>query len=439
MGNKEYDKYKATDVEWIGKVPAHWDVIKIKYLSPVRRGASPRPIDDPKFFDDEGEYAWVRIADVSASDKYLVNTTQRMSEHGSRLSVRLNPGEMFLSIAGTVGKPCITKIKCCIHDGFVYFPNLKEEIREFLYYIFETGLPYRGLGKLGTQLNLNTQTVGDILIPIPENDEINKIIRFIRANDNFINELLLSTRKQIETLQQYRQSLITETVTRGLNSNAKMRKTNVEWLAEMPEHWSIKKLKYMFSIKKIIANDKNPTVLSLTQKGLKIKDLESNEGQHAADYSKYQEVKLKDFVMNSMDLLTGFVDCSEFEGVTSPDYRVFVQRDSSQCHQYFLYYFQICYWNKIFYGHGQGVSNFGRWRLQTDVFKEFPVPVPPISEQYAIAEFLAQKVNEIEKVILEINNMVDQLQKYRQSLIYEAVTGKIDVRKFIESDMEVRL
>lgn len=112
-------------MDWLGTVPEHWEVKAIKWLSPVSRGASPRPIDDPKYFDDEGEYAWVRIADVSASDGILRETTQQTSALGSSLSVKIEPGQLFISIAGTVGKPCISAIRACIHDGFVYFPRLE--------------------------------------------------------------------------------------------------------------------------------------------------------------------------------------------------------------------------------------------------------------------------------------------------------------------------
>src|SRR5262249_41311897 len=116
---------KDSGVEWLGKIPADWEVKKVKRLCRVRRGASPRPIDDPIYFDNEGEYAWVRIADVTASERYLETTTQRLSELGKLRSVALEPGELFVSIAATVGKPIITKIKCCIHDGFVYFVGLR--------------------------------------------------------------------------------------------------------------------------------------------------------------------------------------------------------------------------------------------------------------------------------------------------------------------------
>ena len=126
MQFKQYPSYKNSGVEWLGDVPSHWDVKKIKRLSPVKRGASPRPIIDLKYFDDNGEYAWVRISDVTRCNGYLFDTEQKLSELGASHSVKLEPESMFLSIAATVGKPCITKIKTCIHDGFVYFPKLKK-------------------------------------------------------------------------------------------------------------------------------------------------------------------------------------------------------------------------------------------------------------------------------------------------------------------------
>ncbi|NRG47718.1 restriction endonuclease subunit S [Bacillus sp. CRN 9] len=209
-----------------------------------------------------------------------------------------------------------------------------------------------------------------------------------------------------------------------------MKDSGVEWIGEIPEHWNILKMKYKFEIKKVIKPTENPNVLSMTQRGIKIKDLNDLGGQHALNYDKYQEVNVGDFVMNSMDLLTGFVDYSNIEGVTSPDYRVFRFITNTDSHDYYLRYFQVCYWNKIFYGHGQGVSNLGRWRLQADVFKEFPIPEPPYEEQIEIGHYIDEKVELINDLIEEIKNNIIHLKEYRKSLIYEVVTGKIDVRDY---------
>ncbi|MGE6081880.1 restriction endonuclease subunit S, partial [Aeromonas veronii] len=203
---------KDSGVEWLGQVPEHWIVIYIKHLSQVKRGASPRPIDDPKYFDEDGEYAWTRIADVSNAGMYLTSTTQRLSALGSSLSVRLNAGELFLSIAGTVGKPCITMFKSCIHDGFVYFPSLKIN-NKFLYYIFDAGQAYLGLGKMGTQLNLNTETVGGIKIGLPPVDEIEEIIGYIEQQKEKYEKLITKASDTIELLKERRIALISAAVT----------------------------------------------------------------------------------------------------------------------------------------------------------------------------------------------------------------------------------
>ncbi|XDF78105.1 restriction endonuclease subunit S [Aliivibrio fischeri] len=203
---------KDSGVEWLGEVPEHWDVLYIKHLSEVKRGASPRPIDDPKYFDEHGEYAWTRIADVSKAGMYLTNTTQRLSKLGSSLSVKLEPNELFLSIAGTVGKPCLTISKACIHDGFVYFPSLKIN-NKFLYYIFEAGQAYLGLGKMGTQLNLNTDTVGGIKIGLPSKQEIEQIIIFIEKQKDEYDTLIKKASDSINLMQERRTALISAAVT----------------------------------------------------------------------------------------------------------------------------------------------------------------------------------------------------------------------------------
>jgi len=199
-------------IPWLGKVPTHWKVLSIKRLTPVSRGASPRPIEDPRYFDDEGEYAWVRIADVTSNDHYLRETTQRLSEIGKSLSVPLEPGSLFLSIAGSVGKPMITGIKACIHDGFVYFPQLQINF-EYLFYIFESGQPYLGLGKLGTQLNLNTDTVGNIKIGLPENDEQQAIVDYLDLELSHLDALISKNKQLIAKLTEYRTALITAATT----------------------------------------------------------------------------------------------------------------------------------------------------------------------------------------------------------------------------------
>ena len=203
---------KDSGVEWIGEIPKHWMIKKLKHLSIVKRGSSPRPIDDPRYFHEEGEFSWVRISDVTSSTKYLDDTKEKLSDLGSSLSTKILPGDIFLSIAGSVGKPIITNIKCCIHDGFVWFQNLRIE-KEFLYYLFLPKLCFQGLGKLGTQLNLNTDTVGDVYLPLPSKSEQSIIIEELESNLKTSDHLLHLEECRVLKLYEYRQSLISSVVT----------------------------------------------------------------------------------------------------------------------------------------------------------------------------------------------------------------------------------
>ena len=202
-----------------------------------------------------------------------------------------------------------------------------------------------------------------------------------------------------------------------------MKDSGIPWIGEIPEEWECHQFRRIFVIKKIIANTLGYDVLSVTQSGIKVKDLTKNEGQIAQDYSKYQLVDINDYVMNHMDLITGFVDCSKQNGVTSPDYRVFRALDESQISLlYYLRIFQTCYKERIFYHLGQGVSGMGRWRLPAEQLKLFVLPKPPIAEQEAIAEFLDRKCGELDKMVALQEQVIEELKAYKQSIITEAVT-----------------
>jgi type I restriction enzyme S subunit len=244
---KAHPRYQSSGEEWLGEVPSTWKVLQLKHLSVVKRGASPRPIDDPKYFSEDGEYAWTRIADVSASETFLIKSTQRLSRLGSSLSVKLQPGELFLSIAGSVGKPCITKIKACIHDGFVYFPELKTPPK-FLFYIFAGEQAYKGLGKFGTQLNLNTDTVGSIKVGLPPLPEQIQIARFLDHETGKIDLLIEKQQELIALLKEKRQAVISHAVTKGLSPQAPLKDSGIEWLGQVPEHWEVKPLKHICSL-----------------------------------------------------------------------------------------------------------------------------------------------------------------------------------------------
>lgn len=205
-----------------------------------------------------------------------------------------------------------------------------------------------------------------------------------------------------------------------------MKDSGVEWLGCMPTDYDTTSIGSLFTIKKDIIGHEPETVLSITQTGVKPKDLTSNEGQNASSYANYQILNVGDFAMNHMDLLTGWIDISKYEGVTSPDYRVFTLNDKEMCAEYFLRVFQHYYTNRVFFGFGQGVATLGRWRLPAINFKRIDIPVPPIKEQQKIVQAIDENIGKIEELKSNVQKQIEKLKAYKQSLITEVVTKGLD-------------
>lgn len=205
-----------------------------------------------------------------------------------------------------------------------------------------------------------------------------------------------------------------------------MKDSGVAWLGSVPSNYKTASIGSLFTIKKDIIGHEPETVLSITQTGIKPKDLSSNNGQNASSYAHYQIVSAGDFAMNHMDLLTGWIDISQYEGVTSPDYRVFTINDKEMSAEYFLKVFQYYYANKIFFGFGQGVAILGRWRLPAINFCKIDVPVPPVSEQRRIVSAIDDSVGKVDALIRNVQTQIEKLKAYKQSVIIEVVTKGLD-------------
>lgn len=317
-----------------------------------------------------------------------------------------------------------------ITSAYLTIRNRSNFCPKYLYYYlhsFDIAKGFYGMGA-GVRQGLNWDGVKWLKILAPSVPEQERIAAFLDTECAEIDAVLEKTRASIEEYKKLKQAVITQAVTKGIRGDRPMKDSRSVWFEEIPCNWVMKRIKYLFHIKKDIAGKEGYTVLSITQSGIKPKDLSKNEGQLADNYSHYQLLNPGDFAMNHMDLLTGWVDISKYSGVTSPDYRVFVLDDTEKNDSsYYLYLMQMCYFNRIFYGLGQGVSGMGRWRLQADKFLNFPVVVPPVDEQKEIASYLNEKCSCIEVMIAKKQQYLTEIENYKKSLIYEYVTGKKEV------------
>ena len=383
---------KDSRISWINQIPENWNVEPIKYSYRLIAGATPESTN-VDFWD--GDIKWITPADFKTKDVFVMGGSRNLTIEGYKsCSTSMLPiGSIVFSKRAPIGTVAITADKLCTNQGCLGLVEKSDRVlNKFYFYVISIyGEVFNLYGSGTTFKEISANTFANIKLPMPPIQEQKHIVNFLDAKCAEIDALTADIQTQIDSLEQYKRSIISEAVTKGLNPDVEMKDSGNQYWGSIPTNWHLSDIKYLFEIVKRNAGKEGYDILSVTQKGIKIKDISNNEGQVAESYANYQFVYPGDFVMNHMDLLTGWVDCSNLFGVTSPDYRVFRLRDKNNSLSYYKYIMQTCYMNRIFYSLGQGVSNLGRWRLQTSSFNNFMVPVPPVEVQESIATYLDKK------------------------------------------------
>lgn len=415
---------KDSGIEWIGEIPKDWCVKNGKYVFNVY-GMS---VNDDFINDTVEESYKIKYYKVDnlneATEQFYVKSN--FANFSIKIYEIKGPIILVPKRGGAIytNKVRIEK-EACLFDSNIMGLTTNNNVRFMAYVLYGRGLS--DIGDVTTIPQINKKHIDVLKIPVPSINEQEVIVEYLDTKCSEIDATAEDIQKEISLLEDYKKSLVYNVISKGINHSRYSTENDEVW-GNLPQGWKLVDIKYLFEIVKRIAGKEGYDVLSVTQKGLKIKDITSGDGQLADNYCGYQFVYPTDYVMNHMDLLTGWVDCSELFGVTSPDYRVFRLIDRSAHNLvYYKYVMQCCYMNKIFYSLGQGVSNLGRWRLQTSSFNNFKIPVPPKDEQDEIADFLDSKCSEIDSLIADKKRQLDILADYKKSIIYEYVTGKKEV------------
>ena len=420
---------KDSGIEWIGNIPATWERCKIKnVISSIGSGTTPTS-SNIDYYNSE-DICWIQSGDLYKTS-YISNTAVSLSAkalHLSALQIYAAPFIVVAMYGASVGNIAISTIDACSNQACCCIkPDNNNDLKFMYYWLSMCKIDFLSQSIGGGQPNISQSKIKNQFYYRPQLSEQKVIANFLDSKCSEIDAISADIQKEIEILEQYKRSLVFEAISKGINGEKTANASSDIW-KEIPQSWKLVDIKYLFEIVKRIAGREGYNILSVTQKGLKVKDISGNQGQIAENYSGYQFVFPSDYVMNHMDLLTGWIDCSDQFGVTSPDYRVFRLRDKTQNDtEYYKYVMQCCYMCRIFYSLGQGVSTLGRWRLQTSAFMNFKVPVPPLHEQKEIARYLNDKCKEIELSIEQKRKQLELLSAYKKSLIYEYVTGKKEV------------
>lgn len=435
-----YPKYKNSGIEWIGDIPDSWNVDRIK--ASIKSCNNGIWGDEPS--GDSVNTICVRVADFNRDNLSvdISEPTLRLITEKERSSRLLKKGDLLIEKSGGGENQPVGCVVLYNHDepavcsNFIAKMSLKAGMHpSFWKYVHAAAYSIRltvgSINQTSGIQNLDQDRYFNEKVAFPGLDEQKKIADFLDRETAKIDKLIQKQEKLIEFLEEKKHISILEVMSSGLNkATVYNESTAIFWAKKIPKHWEQFRAKFIFEIKKRISGELGYKVLSITQRGIKVKDTESNEGQLSMDYSKYQIVEPGDFAMNHMDLLTGYVDISSDLGVTSPDYRVFSIRDEKRFFpKFYLLILQLCYKSKLFYPFGQGAAQLGRWRLPTDAFNNFIFPVPPIAEQMEICQVISGKNKKYDSLINRAEIGVQLLKEHRASLISNAVTGKIDVRE----------
>ena len=281
---------------------------------------------------------------------------------------------------------------------------------------------FHGMGT-GIRLTLSFAELKKQFILFPSVKEQEGIVAFLDEKTAEIDELVRQVEHEIELLKEYKQAEIARVVTRGLNPNAPLKPSGISWIGDIPQHWDVDKISQHFTERREKVSDKDFPALSVSKEGV-TPQLETAVKTDNGDNRK--KVCKGDFVVNSRSDRKGSCGFSAYDGSVSLINIVLKPRDING--RYYHYMFRSNNYIEEFYRLGRGIVA-DLWTTRYIEMRNIMIPSPPISEQQEIVEYIDRKTTEIDRLVVELTYQVEYLKEYKQRLIADVVTGKINVQR----------
>ena len=422
---RKYDTYKDSGIEWIGEIPQNWDVKRLKVLAKLQTGNTPPKENDVSvYYTDEG-FLWVKPDNLSGFSP-IKNTNEYLNEDGYKIARVAPEGTPLVCCIGSIGKYGVAEQDVAFNQQInaVIFNKMMDN-KFGLYHIScqEEQHWYYANGNV-VQI-LNTQNQGKLLFACPPKDEQQRIAEYLDKKCGEIDKVVEAEKSLIEKLKEYKQSVITEAVTKGLDKSVPLKDSGIEWIGKIPQHWEVGKIKHKFHLSSDINDDENATLLSLfTHIGVKPRAEMEDKGNKAQTVLGYSLVKKDDIIVNKLLAWMGAIGLSSYNGATSPDYDIYRSRNiQDDCPMFYHYLFRSCNFKDECYKYGRGIMLM-RLRTYPEEFLNIYIPIISKDEQENIVNYLNQKCSEIDKAIADKEKVIEKFTEYKKSLIYECVTGK---------------
>lgn len=420
-------KMKDSGIEWIGEIPEGWSKNKvIRLFDIIGSDTTPKNITS-----DFPVVNWIQSGDITGSFMPTcknVISANLLSQY-SALKVYPAPFIIIAMYGASVGNASISLIDGCVNQACCVLSSPSCNLH-YAFYVIKSAQSYlvrKAVG--GGQPNISQETIKQLWLPLPPLSTQDIIVRNLDATCSKIDDLLSSVHASIEEYKKLKQAVITLAVTKGVRGEREMKDSGVEWIGEIPAEWSVQRIKTIFSIR----NERNylpleqVNLISLyTDKGVvQHCDIEKTTGNKASNADGYKKVYPNDMIVNIILCWMDAIGRSNYAGVTSPAYDVYVPSSKIEC-KFYHYYFRTLGFSGDCYKNGRGIMAM-RWRTYSDQFRSIKVVVPPLEEQKEIVGYLDAKCAEIDGLIAKKEQLAKELESYKKSLIYEVVTGKREV------------
>lgn len=427
-----YPVYKDSGFEWLGSIPKHWNLLRIKSITKTKSGTTPKSGTDEYY--ENGIHFWVRTTDLNNnrlhSSEFKVTT---LAIEQNSLSF-IQPKSVLLAMyggMGTIGKNSLLEVEATINQSVcAIFPNHKQFSSEYVWYYTQFFRPHWEIfaDSARKDPNINQEAIKRLWVVLPSLPEQKAIAYYLDTKTAQIDRKIDLLTQKAEWYGNLKQSLINETVTRGFDRSVPMKDSGIEWIGEVPEHWVIDRAKSMFNKMSRDITDSDDIITAFRDGQVTLRKNRRTSGfTNALLEHGYQGLRVGDLVIHAMDAFAGAVGVSDSNGKSSPVYSVYIPINPNRVYNpYYGFLIRRMALSGFISSFGKGI----RERSSEFRHREFfplKLPIPPLSEQIAIADYLDTKTAQIDRVIQTINTQIGKLKELRKTLINDVVTGKIKV------------
>ena len=440
MSFPRYPRYKDSGVEWLGEVPEHWTSARLKHLGTIKGGAG-FPHDDQGAEGEELPFHKVNALAQAVEGQIHLSENTISRGTAARLRAFVFPPDtiVFAKVGAALllGRLCRLSTPACIDNNMMGLIVKSSLDVRFIHFAMST-VRFDWLANPGAVPSVNESQIGNFELVIPPSDEQRLLVTFLERETAKIDALITEQQRLIELLKEKRQAVISHAVTRGLNPDAPLKPSGVEWLGDVPAHWTLCLLKRVFqTVDYGISDSLAPTgAVAVLRMG------NIAEGRIKVDELKYVDAVDSALLLSPGDLLynrtnsldqiakVGLYEGSADIPVSFASYLVRLRTRDEVLPEYMMYYLNTP--GMLGVARASAFVAIGQCNLNPSRYGEIPVAIPPRNEQKGIVQFLEKETHRINRLIAQAQSAIALLQERRTALISAAVTGKIDVRELAD-------